>query len=96
MKLGAFVIAVLMLAASPVLAHHGHNHRGQGHSHDGTPGGTFPAFFAPGHCKHHSHGCASVPEPELGSIEIAAMGLALLGGSALIVGHRRAVRSRRR
>lgn len=51
------IISLTMAFATPVLAHHGHNHQGEGHTHDGTPGGTFPAFEAPGHCKHHPHGC---------------------------------------
>lgn len=81
----AIALAGVLLAVAPAAAHHGHNHRGQGHQHDGTPGGTTPAFSAPGHCKHHPHGCgkpaASVAASEPFTLLVAGVGL--VGAAAL-------------
>jgi MYXO-CTERM domain-containing protein len=81
----AIAVAAILLAFAPAAAHHGHNHRGQGHQHDGTPGGTIPAFNAPGHCKHHPHGCGTTAASVAASepFTLLVVGAGLVGAAAL-------------
>jgi hypothetical protein len=86
-KAAAIAAISLFFTVTPAVAHHGHNHQGQGHSHDGTPGGTTPAFTAPGHCKHHPHGCGNQggggPIQASEPLTLALTGAGLLAASLL-------------